>query len=126
MAEPTFSDDPDAFLSARDVAVGANIDSIERGSKRLQAVAAAAEQSRIGWTRLIVSVVIISIYGFVVVGAFVYVIADFPECTSAEVCKAQFDALRDLITTAVVPVVTLMLGFYFGTEAAKKNAPEGE
>ena len=34
----------------------------------------------------------------------------------------QAGMLSDLIVTAVLPVVTLMLGFYFGTENVRNSA----
>lgn len=38
------------------------------------------------------------------------------DCTNA--WTVQFDAMKDVLTTAVVPVVTLVLGFYFGRQVA--------
>lgn len=59
---------------------------------------------------------------------FLYVLAKVPSCgtdISAEACTTlwtswdnQAENLLNVITVAILPIVTLMLGFYFGTEKA--------
>lgn len=93
--------------------------------------AAADNTRRMSRDRSWIAVTIIATYGAAILGIILYVMFSVPDCTAAlEVCQAssaawdkQAGMLSDLIVTAVLPVVTLMLGFYFGTENVRNNAP---
>ena len=77
-----------------------------------------------------IATTIIVTYGAAILGIILYVMFSVPTCTGElEVCNAasaawdkQAGMLSDLIVTAVLPVVTLMLGFYFGTENVRNGA----
>lgn len=82
-----------------------------------------------------ISRAIIATYGLAILAAVVYIAAKVPECGSgqAEPCKTlisswetQGELLLELIVTAVLPIVTLMLGFYFGTETSKTSGQENQ
>lgn len=93
--------------------------------------AAADNTRRMSRDRSWIATTIIVTYGLAILGIILYVMFSVPACTSdLEICQAasaawdkQAGMLSDLIVTAVLPVVTLMLGFYFGTENARNNAP---
>jgi hypothetical protein len=93
--------------------------------------AAADSARRMSRDRSWIATTIIVTYGLAILGIIVYVMFSVPACTGdIEICQAasaawdrQAGMLSDLIITAVVPIVTLMLGFYFGTENARNNAP---
>ncbi|MCX7645757.1 MAG: hypothetical protein N2Z62_10745 [Rhodobacteraceae bacterium] len=105
-----------------------------RGQIETEAQKAAAENSRrLGRDRSWIATTIIVTYGAAVLGVILYVMLSVPACQGdAAGCTAalgtwqtQGALLSDLIVTAVLPVVTLMLGFYFGTENARGGgAPE--
>ena len=92
--------------------------------------AAADNTRRMSRDRSWIAVTIIATYGAAILGIILYVMFSVPDCTAAlDVCRASSEAwdkqagmLSDLIVTAVLPVVTLMLGFYFGTENVRNNA----
>lgn len=71
---------------------------------------------------------VIFTYAAIVALGFFYIVFSAPACPDGQTCAnvaawtAQMDMLRDMIVTVVLPIVTLMLGFYFGTESAKKPA----
>ena len=96
-----------------------------RGQIETEAQKAAAENSRrLGRDRSWIATTIIVTYGAAVLGVILYVMLSVPACQGDPAgCTAtlgtwekQGALLSDLIITAVLPVVTLMLGFYFGTE----------
>lgn len=98
-----------------------------------EATRAAAENTRrMSRDRSWIATTIIVTYGAAILGIILYVMFSVPTCTSElEICNAasaawdkQAGMLSDLIVTAVLPVVTLMLGFYFGTENVR-NGSEG-
>lgn len=105
-----------------------------RGEVETEAQKAAAENSRrMGRDRSWIATTIIVTYGAAILGVILYITLSVPACQGeANVCTAalgiwerQGALLSDLIVTAVLPVVTLMLGFYFGTENARGGgAPE--
>ena len=76
-----------------------------------------------------IATTIIVTYGAAILGIILYVMFSVPTCTGElEICNAasaawdkQAGMLSDLIVTAVLPVVTLMLGFYFGTENVRNG-----
>lgn len=90
--------------------------------------AAAANERRKGRDRSYISLIIIGTYSLAVIGMFAYILGTVPSCAGlpdADTCKAvvaswdrQAELLLNVIVTAVLPIVTLMLGFYFGTERA--------
>ncbi len=90
--------------------------------------------ARMGRDRSWISIAIISTYALAIIGALVYLLFTAPDCGAAaiETCsghmarwEAQVGRLQDLIVTAVLPIVTLMLGFYFGTETSRgSGAPQ--
>jgi len=121
--------DLDAFIASREKNVDNQDTEFAEAANKLQAAADAENTRRVGADRSIISNTIIFTYAIAIVVALFYILGRFPECTpeNATNCQAiygawekQANVLRDLITTAVLPVVTLMLGFYFGTETAKK------
>lgn len=82
-----------------------------------------------GRDRSRLALIIIGTYGAAVTGAFLFILFTVPDCTGldAAACSGltgswdrQAVLLRDLITAVVLPIVTLMLGFYFGTERAER------
>lgn len=90
----------------------------------------AAENSRrVGRDRSWIAKTIVGTYGVAVIGMLAYIAFSMPDCptTGAGSCDAmaswqvQAKLLFDLIVTAVLPIVTLMLGFYFGTESTNSN-----
>ena len=95
----------------------AALESAEEKRKNLQA----SDRSKIGK-------IIIYVYAGTIAGIFLYIIASFVmpyiECnvSCSDIIKnwkeyAEF--LADVVTVSVVPIVTLVIGFYFGSE--KKN-----
>ncbi|MEO0487752.1 MAG: hypothetical protein AAF092_17775 [Pseudomonadota bacterium] len=95
--------------------------SIAAANEKFQNVAA-VNQARMGRDRSWIAIIIIATYTvaiFLVIG---YVLWRGPSCEAADCSAAsalwesQSEYLLNLIFTAVVPVVTLMIGFYFGSE----------
>ena len=88
-----------------------------------------AENSRrLGRDRSGISKAIIVTYALSVIGMGLYIALTVPDCpTTTTTCdpmavwREQGKLLFDLIVTAVLPIVTLMLGFYFGTETTQSN-----
>jgi hypothetical protein len=104
-----------------------------RSQVETEASRAAAENTRrMSRDRSWIATTIIVTYGLAILGIILYVMFSVPACTEdLLVCQAaaaawdkQAGMLSDLIVTAVLPVVTLMLGFYFGTENARNGTPE--
>lgn len=98
--------------------------------ERVYESAADKERKQTSHVRSLIAIVIIGTYSGVILITFGYIFWRFPECVNiqADLCSAQqmgWDAqtetLLALLTGGVLPVVTLMLGFYFGTETAKKD-----
>lgn len=85
---------------------------------------------RLGRDRSWIAISIIMTYLVAVLGAIVFLIVSVPECiavncpSATESWDKQAELLKDLIVTAVVPIVTLMLGFYFGTEKSAASASD--
>jgi hypothetical protein len=103
-----------------------------RSQVETEATRAAADNTRrMSRDRSWIATTIIVTYGLAILGIILYVMFSVPTCTAElEICEAasaawdkQAGMLSDLIVTAVLPVVTLMLGFYFGTENVRNNAP---
>lgn len=105
--------------------------SSSRSQVETEASRASAENTRrMSRDRSWIATTIIVTYGAAILGIILYVMFSVPACTDdLEICQAasaawdkQAGMLSDLIVTAVLPVVTLMLGFYFGTENVRNNA----
>mgnify|MGYP005850311443 CR=1 FL=1 len=105
-----------------------------RGQIETEEQKAPAENSRrMGRDRSWIATTIIVTYGAAILGVILSVMFSVPSCQGdAAGCTAtlgtwekQGKLLSDLIIAAVLPVVTLMLGFYFGTEKAR-NAGAAE
>jgi len=93
---------------------------------------AAENQLLLGQDRSWIAKTIIATYAAAVTLALLYILLTSPNCgldkitdcaAAAAKWKTQAELFRDLIVTAVLPIVTLMLGFYFGTETSKAAAP---
>jgi hypothetical protein len=102
-----------------------------RSQVETEASRASAENTRrMSRDRSWIATTIIVTYGLAILGIILYVMFSVPVCTEdPEICQVasaawdkQAGMLSDLIVTAVLPVVTLMLGFYFGTENVRNNA----
>jgi hypothetical protein len=93
--------------------------------------AAADNTRRMSRDRSWIATTIIVTYGLAILGIILYVMFSVPSCAEdLLICQAasaawdkQAGMLSDLIVTAVLPVVTLMLGFYFGTENVRNSTP---
>jgi hypothetical protein len=105
--------------------------SSSRSQVETEATRAAADNTRrMSRDRSWIATTIIVTYGLAILGIILYVMFSVPACTEdLVVCQAasaawdkQAGMLSDLIVTAVLPVVTLMLGFYFGTENVRNSA----
>jgi len=121
------SDRPDDlshdFRSAG-AAVGSFTDALAGFERRT----AAEDVRRVGRDRSWIAKTIVGTYGVAVIGVGAYVGLSVPDCGAAggacnpmEAWQSQAKLLFDLVVTAVVPIVTLMLGFYFGTESSQPN-----
>ena len=95
--------------------------------------AEAANKRRVGKDRGAISLIIISTYTAAVLIMFWYILFTVPDCANLEkdVCSVvtgawdkQADLLLNSITVAVLPIVTLMLGFYFGTAVSGNEGPK--
>lgn len=89
--------------------------------------------ARMGRDRSWISISIIVTYAVAVISALAYLLWSAPVCSvggDSECAsglarwEAQVGMFQDLIVTAVLPIVTLMLGFYFGTETARSSKPD--
>ncbi|SIO37153.1 hypothetical protein SAMN05444722_1727 [Rhodovulum sp. ES.010] len=121
---PDRADDLSIDFQSAGAAVGAFTDALSRYERR----SAVENGRRVGRDRSWIAKTIIGTYGVAVIGMGAYVALSMPLCGSAgQVCdplqawQSQAKLLFDLVVTAVVPVVTLMLGFYFGTESSQSN-----
>ncbi|MEM0915996.1 MAG: hypothetical protein AAGK09_15480 [Planctomycetota bacterium] len=89
-----------------------------------EAVRSAAEinEARLGRDRSWIAIFIIATYAVAVFGIIAYLLFGAPSCAGGdcapdvELWSKQADYLLTIVSTAVVPIVTLMLGFYFGSE----------
>ena len=121
-AEPT-PDSLDALIASAD----AELSDLAGAEK-------AANLLRKGRDRTWIARTIIVTYSAAILGMFLYLLFTVPSCPAdmkEAACKAlanswdnQAGKLLDLITIAILPVVTLMLGFYFGTERTAASTPD--
>lgn len=119
-------DDLSSFFAEAERKVSSSRSQVETEASR----AFADNTRRMSRDRSWIATTIIVTYGAAILGIILYVMFSVPTCTAAlEVCTAasaawdkQAGMLSDLIVTAVLPVVTLMLGFYFGTENVRNSA----
>ncbi len=130
-AKPTEKDlDLSEIFAAVESKVSSSRSLIETEAQK----AASVNILRMGRDRSWIATTIIVTYGLAILGVILYVMFSVPACTGpADVCQTlsatwdkQAALLSDIVVTAVLPVVTLMLGFYFGTEntRAAGRAPE--
>ena len=91
----------------------------------------ARNELRVGRDRSGIAITIIVTYAIAIALALIYLLYSTPNCDAAKLedCikatglwKTQAELVRDLIVTVILPIVTLMLGFYFGTETSKPAA----
>lgn len=120
---PTVSDQ---MLARFDTTIAALDEEEEKAKTQEEADAAATQQK--SEDRSTIAKTVIFTYAAIVALGFFYIVFSAPACPDGQTCgnveawTAQMDMLRDMIVTVVLPIVTLMLGFYFGTESAKKPA----
>ena len=115
---PPVSTDPDlqALLAQSRSSVDGSDAQIQTASEQ--------NQVRMGQDRSRIALIIIGTYALAILGAILFIVATVPDCTDPSCTgdesawNQQAELLMSLIVTAVVPVVTLMLGFYFGSEKA--------
>jgi hypothetical protein len=106
------------------------VSSVRKEVETEASLAFADNTRRMSRDRSWIATTIIVTYGAAILGIILYVMFSVPTCTGdLEICNAasaawdkQAGMLSDLIVTAVLPVVTLMLGFYFGTENVRNSA----
>ncbi|MBY6153130.1 hypothetical protein KUV47_07910 [Vannielia litorea] len=113
----------DAFASVDEAAgsYGEAVSELERQT-------IAENSRRVGRDRSWIAKIIIGTYAIAVVGVGLFVgftdvgcSPDQANCVSSVAWEVRSKLLFDLVVTAVVPIVTLMLGFYFGTEASQNS-----
>ncbi len=99
---------------------------IDAADKQLRS-ADEINKARLGSDRSWIAKIIMGTYGAVILGVLLYLLFWAPDCNSKE-CKPAIDIwnqqseyILNLIVTAVVPIVTLMLGFYFGSEKSSSG-----
>lgn len=117
-----------ATLKSESPEVGEDLDSAAQK-------AAAANLRQMGVDRSRLSRTIIGTYAVAVIAALIFIFSvtfmlaygkcldlTDPKCVDVVAAwKAQIELVQDLIVTAVLPIVTLMLGFYFGTESSRSR-----
>lgn len=87
----------------------------------------ARNQLRVGRDRSWIAITIIVTYSITIGGGIGFVLFASPGCAGVDCAQAntlwtsKAEMIQELIVTAVLPIVTLMLGFYFGTETAKAS-----
>ena len=111
-----------------------NLDALDTTATSEADKAIADNLRRKGRDRSLIALTIIVTYGTAIVGMFLYVLFTVPSCnTSANTkdCTALLDLwgrqaenLLNVVTVAILPIVTLMLGFYFGTEKTASVAED--
>lgn len=124
--------------------IEATDEDISGAKDQARAEADAANTRRMGVDRSVIAWTIIGTYAFVVIAMIASIINRFPGCDAetiitaeqngeavaavVEACATAMDERSDIlinaITTAVLPIVTLMLGFYFGVEKSQQSASE--
>lgn len=116
MSPPSTDPDLQALLARSRSSVAGSEEQIQSASEQ--------NQVRMGQDRSRIALIIIATYAAAILGAIIFIIWTVPECTAPNCLgdesawNQQAELLMSLIVTAVVPVVTLMLGFYFGSEKA--------
>jgi hypothetical protein len=119
-------DKPDAFpqLAARAVASDRKAVAVNHEVDGLGARAAA--DRRADYIRLVLAVAVMLVYLGSVAAALYWFGSRIPPPPAGGKAALTLDpyssALVDILKVLVLPVVTLMLGFYFGTGAAAKTA----
>lgn len=116
---PGADEDLNALLNKAD-------DSFEQSAEAVR-TASEVNKERMGKDRSWIAKSIIFTYAAAIVGAVLYILFSVPACTVSDCAgeesawAQQGELLMNLIVTAVVPIVTLMLGFYFGTEGSDNS-----
>ena len=129
MTDIPSASDLDQFLGQIEAKVRQSDETVETAAERVSA----ENQRRMGRDRSWIAITIIVTYALAVGGAILFILISAPACDSTDAAgcttivgewKTQAELLQNLIVTAVLPIVTLMLGFYFGTETTR-SATEG-
>ncbi|MGB0662053.1 MAG: hypothetical protein ACPGNV_18000 [Mangrovicoccus sp.] len=114
----------DAALDAAEREVNVAKDDVERAA----AQAAVDNSKREASDRTWIALAIISTYGLSILTVVVYIAFSVPNCSEDAACQLLLDAwfrqsemLLQIIVTAILPIVTLMLGFYFGKQSDKQS-----
>lgn len=84
---------------------------------------AADNARRKGRDRSWIAITIIVTYGIAIGFTMLYMVLSDASCET-NTCVAwsiRSEAIADFVITAVLPIVTLMLGFYFGTETNRSE-----
>ena len=116
----------DDFLNEAESEIDATGAAVSETREKVQA----ANALRMGRDRSALAKIIIWTYAIVVGLVVLYTLAAdvvvlAVKCSAVDIAKCgeligswdkKADNLLEIITTAVIPIVTLMLGFYFGTE----------
>lgn len=122
-----------AALQARRSAIRTEGDNVETFIKRKRAEDRSEDARMMRRDRSRLAQIIIYTYAAVVGGVVLYTLladvlaivvqcanSDGSECVAFLTERAsQSEGLLNIITTAVLPIVTLMIGFYFGSEKAE-------
>lgn len=102
---------------------------LQQADERVRS-AAEINEARLGRDRSWIAYAIIGTYAVAIFSVIFYLLFWVPECSNLECAPEtalwdmQAEYLMSLIFTAVVPIVTLMLGFYFGSE--KSSAAQSD
>ncbi|MDQ2860442.1 MAG: hypothetical protein M3T55_06895 [Pseudomonadota bacterium] len=116
-------DKPDAFpqLAARAVASDRKAVAVNHEVDDL-GVRAAADR-RADYIRLVLAVAVMFVYLGSVAAALYWFGSRIPAApTDGKTLDAYSSAVLDILKVLVLPIVTLMLGFYFGTGASNKTS----
>ena len=121
MADETTAIDPDAFLNE----IGQDV---QEARQAVDKSAAAFTQRRLAIDRSFIVIVVISAWAIAILMYIYFTIDAYPEisCTAGKDCKQLIEAWRepaksilDAITQLILPVVTLVIGYYFGTQKSE-------
>jgi len=106
--------------------------SLEGDSEELTTDTSAREKEarRTGRDRSVISLTVVALYFVALIGILIFLASRFPtiHCEGVEECekavliwKDMASVLLNVVSVAILPVVTLVLGFYFGSEKAKTS-----
>ena len=127
-------DSADSEIDALFNAADSEVSGLETTAESEAEKAAAANLLRMGRDRSWIAITIIVTYAAAIIVMFLYILFTVPSCgdgvtiENCEVLSASWDKqtenLLNVVTIAILPIVTLMLGFYFGTERAAASTSE--